>query len=152
MSEIHPESLSIFPMTDQDLPQVLLIEQQSFPVPFSEKLFRMEIQLEIAQILVVKEGEQVLGYIDYWFVIPEIHLVNIAVDPVKRRKGIGALMMRHMIGDARKNHVEEIILDVRVSNEKALALYKGLGFRKLSVRKGYYQDNKEDALVMRLKL
>ncbi|MBI2082959.1 MAG: ribosomal protein S18-alanine N-acetyltransferase [Deltaproteobacteria bacterium] len=133
----------------EDLEEILSIERVSFPNPYTLKLFQMELYLDIAHLLIAKKQGRVVGYIDFWHVGPEIHLVNIAVHPEYRRHGIGESLMRTMVSYGEGNHVEEIYLDVRVSNKGAIALYEKYGFKTSSVRKAYYKDNNEDALVMR---
>lgn len=142
--------ISIVPMTQGDLPQVLAIEEASFPRPFSQKLFETELQLSIAHLYVAKEETGLVGYIDFWDAGAEIHLINIAVHPERRHQGIGARLMERLLDYASQNRVGEIYLDVRVSNKTAIALYAKFGFKEISVRKGYYQDNNEDALLMSL--
>lgn len=136
----------------EDLPQVLAIEQASFPTPFSENLFRMELNLDVARLYVVRQREQVIGYIDYWCLGPEMHVITIAAHPDFRRQGIGSFLIEFMFEDAKKNSVKQISLDVRASNNAAITLYGKFGFRQTGVRKRYYQDNEEDALVMTLQL
>lgn len=135
-------------MCREDLPQVLAIERESFPLPFSENLFHMELGLNIAHMLVAVEGETVCGYVDFWHVDNEMHVINIAVDQKLRGRGIGAILMDSVLNYAQEQSVDHIYLDVRESNYRAIALYRRFGFEQVDVRKGYYQDNQEDALVM----
>lgn len=142
-------ALDISKATAKDLEEILSIENVSFPNPYSLKLFQTELFLDIAHLLVAKNRGEVTGYIDFWHVGPEIHLVNIAVHPEWRRQGIAESLMTTMIRYGEENHVEEIYLDVRVSNKSAIGLYEKYGFKTSAVRKGYYKNNQEDALVMR---
>ena len=135
-------------MRREDLAQVLAIERESFPLPFSENLFHMELGLNIAHMLVAVEGEVVYGYVDFWHVDNEMHIINIAVAPVKRGQGIGSFLMESVVSYAQEHKVDHIYLDVRESNYRAIALYRRYGFEQVDIRKGYYQDNEEDALVM----
>ena len=135
-------------MRKEDLPQVLAIERESFPLPFSENLFHMELGLNIAHMLVAVEADTVYGYVDFWHVDNEMHIINIAVEPKRRGQGIGALLMDSVMGYAQEHAVDHIYLDVRESNYRAIALYRRYGFEQVDIRKGYYQDNQEDALVM----
>lgn len=146
---IHP---SIEKMKLEDLPEVLAIEKASFPIPFSEDLFRMELQLEVAHLSVARWEGKLVGYIDFWRVDAEIYLITIAVHPEWRQKAIGASLMEVMIQEARKDGVLKITLDVRPSNVAGLALYHHYGFEQVGIRKAYYQDNQEDALVLSLAL
>lgn len=141
-------SVDIFPMILEDLPEVLKIEEVSFPRPFSRGLFETELQLAIAHLYSAKENNQLVGYIDFWDSGQEIHLINIAVDPGRRHHGVGTRLMETLMDYAKRKRTREIYLDVRVSNQSAIRLYEKFGFKPVSVRKGYYQDNNEDALLM----
>lgn len=147
---MEPPALTIEKMTLEDLPQVMAIENVSFSLPFTENLFRMEMNLDVASLYVARLQGVVVGYIDYWLVGPEMHLITIAVDPKLRRTHIGCSLIEFMIRDARKNKAAEIVLDVRASNQEALGLYAKYGFKQIGLRKKYYHDNDEDALVMEL--
>lgn len=145
-------SPQIFPATLRDLEPILEIEKKSFRNPFTRNLFEMEFRLEIAHLQVARLAGEVVGYIDFWHLTDEIHLINIAVHPDVRRQGVATALLNFMIGYADQHQVRQITLDVRVSNEAAIALYRRYRFETLSVRKRYYQDNDEDALVMALRL
>ena len=145
-------TVKIEPMSSKDLPEVLAIEQQSFPLPYSENLFRMELELKIAHLFVARQQQEILGYLDFWHVSREMNVISIATHPAARRRGVGAHLMTHLVNYGRTQQVEQIFLDVRESNQAAIALYKKFGFQAIDIRKGYYQDNEENALVMELKL
>lgn len=148
-------SITIEKMTAEDLPAVLAIENVSFPTPFTENLFRMELDLDVAHLYVARTSpaeKNIVGYVDFWRVGSEIHVITIAVVPSFRRRGIGSVLIDFVLDDARKNRIEQISLDVRPSNEAAIALYRRYGFAEIGRRKGYYQDNNEDALVLGLSL
>lgn len=144
--------LKIVKMTHKDLPQVLAIEHVSFPLPFSENLFHMELDLNIAHMMVAKSGNDVKGYLDFWHINGEMHVISIAIHPNARKQGIGTQLMNYAIEYGKNNRAKQIYLDVRESNSAAIKLYEKFGFEKIDIRKGYYQDNEEDALVMCLKL
>ena len=145
-------SVIINKATESDLPEVLAIEINSFPMPFSEKLFRTELHLSIANFYVTKAGGKIVGYIDYWRVEDEVHVITVAVHPDKREEGIGSELIQWMIKDSDQHKSKSISLDVRVSNKAATHLYKKFGFEVVGLRKNYYQDNNEDALIMNLVL
>ncbi len=146
------ETIEIRQMTRDDLPQVLVIEKASFPLPFSENLFHMELDLNIAHMMVAVSGEQVLGYLDFWHVDSELHVINIAVGVEARQQGIGSRLLDYLLAYGEEHSADRSYLDVRESNQAAIGLYEKFGFERIDVRKGYYQDNEEDALVMQLKL
>lgn len=141
-------SIQIRPMTKEDLPRVLAIEKVSFPTPFSEHLFLIELNLSIAHLDVILVDGLVAGYIDYWLLPGEMHLINIAVAPDQRGKGVGHALMEYLLTFARRHKVTEIQLDVRRSNDVAIHLYERFGFQVVGVRKNYYQNNREDAFMM----
>ena len=145
-------TLTIQPMTPEHLPEVLAIEKVSFPLPFSENLFQMELHLSVAHMMVGCDGKKVVGYFDFWHIAPEIHLINIAVHPEYRQQGVGSQFMNAMIQYGRAHQVKEIYLDVRESNWRAMRLYEKFHFKPVAVRDAYYQDNKENAIVMGLSL
>jgi len=102
-------------MTREDLPMVMAIERESFPLPFSENLFHMEMGLNIAHMLVAKAGGDIFGYMDYWHVDAEMHVINIAVATQQRKRGVGGMMMEYLIDYGSQHKVERIFLDVRES-------------------------------------
>ena len=147
-----PDTIEIRGMTRDDLPQVLVIEKASFPLPYSENLFHMELDLNSAHMMVAVSGDLVLGYLDFWHVDSELHVINIAVGLKARQQGIGSRLLHYLVTYGGEHSADRIYLDVRESNQAAVGLYEKFGFEQIDVRKGYYQDNEEDALVMQLKL
>lgn len=139
-------------MMAEHLPVVLEIENLSFPTPFTENLFRMELNLNVAHLYVALSGARVIGYIDFWRVGPEAHLITLGVHPDFRRQQAASKLVQHMIDECRKSKVEVVSLDVRPTNESGRALYAKHGFRQAGLRRKYYQDNGEDALVLNLSL
>ncbi len=136
------------PMRLEDLNRILEIEQASFNQPYSRELFEEELKLTMAFPHVVRLGSKIVGYIDYWVVKDEVHLINVAVDPEYRRLHLGTLLMEHLIKVGLEKGALRITLDVRESNLAALRLYENFGFEKTAVRRRYYTDNQEDAWVM----
>lgn len=139
----------IFPMTIEDLDAICQLERLCFPLPWSREAFRMEIEKnKCAKYFVAKDGDKAVGYGGMWIVLDEAHITNIAVHPDYRRRGIGRLIMQTLMDVAIKLGIERMTLEVRVSNKPAIQLYKSLGFEEGGIRKGYYSDNREDALIM----
>ncbi len=136
------------PMLAEHLERVLEIEKSSFAEPYSREIFEDELVLDVAHIQLLQIGETIAGFVDYWLVRNEIHLINIAVDPVFRKRGMGAFLMHHLEEVGERNKVEKIFLDVRKSNLEAIQLYEKFGYKTVRIRKKYYPDNQEDALVM----
>jgi len=151
------DRLRISEMTEVDLRDVQTIEKCSFPLPWSEGMFKAELSLDFSHNFAVKlnrEGneEVLVGYICFWVIEGEAHLLNIAVKPDYRRMGLGKHLMRFLIDFCRTEKVEVVTLDVRPSNSSAIEMYRKMGFRKEGLRPRYYADNGEDALIMGLKL
>ncbi len=146
----------IRPMTTDDVPQVLRLEADAFPEdPATD--FDKELANRLACYLVAcyKEqnspqgAEHIVGYCGTWLVIDESHLLSIAVTREHRRKGVGELLLIAVLEDVIARGAQSMFLEVRVSNSSARALYEKYGFVRLGVRRGYYRDNNEDAVVMR---
>jgi ribosomal-protein-alanine N-acetyltransferase len=152
------------PMTEADLGEVLAIDLASFPASqhalasaagdFRERRegqLREELARPWARLRVAREGGEgggrVVGYILFWHVVDEVHLLDVAVAPGERRKGIGRALVEHMLGYVAENAAVKVLLEVRAGNEAAIALYEKLGFAHLGVRARYYDDG-EDAVEM----
>jgi len=130
-----------------DLPQVVSIERRSFPTPWSLAMFVLELSKAAGICLAALDGERLVGYCVCSRYDTVWHLMNIAVAPERRREGIAAALLRRLFDEADAPG-EQYTLEVRPSNEPAITLYEGFGFRRAGLRKGYYHDNKEDALIM----
>jgi ribosomal-protein-alanine N-acetyltransferase len=142
-------------MEERDLPFVLEIERLSFPNPWHETTFRGEIQhrpISFPLVIVHDTLDQVIGYIVFWMVAEEVQINNIAVHPDFRRFGIGERVLRLVLEQVRYKGAKFITLEARPSNTAALSLYRKLGFKVAGIRKGYYTNPPEDALVFVLHL
>lgn len=132
-----------------DLSGVLEVERDSFALPWSEQSFRDEIEKNpLSTYLVAVKGDAVLGYVGAWKILDEGHITNIAVKKSHRGRGIGELLLSNLIDEFAKESIASITLEVRVSNVPAQNLYKKLGFLSAGTRPNYYEDNREDALIM----
>lgn len=138
----------VAPMAAEDIPAVLEIESKSNPAPWSENSFRSELTNSQAHYLVAKVGDRIVGFCGCWDVIDEVHVTNIAVDPEFRRHGIGRSLMENMLADAKSRGMRCSTLEVRSGNLGAIALYEQLGYSRCAIRKAYYPNNREDAVVM----
>lgn len=133
-------------MTAEDLDDILAIEVVSFATPWSKISFINELEKTYGLPLVAMVHEQLVGYIITWFIEDEIHIANIAVHPDFRRQGIGEWMMNEVM----KDHpgIAWVGLEVRRSNIEAITLYEKLGFYQVGIRKNYYAQEGEDAVMM----
>jgi ribosomal-protein-alanine N-acetyltransferase len=129
-----------------DLPAVIAIERRSFPTPWSLAMFVLELSKPSGICLAASEGDDLLGYVICSRYDQVWHLMNIAVAPDHRRRGVAWSLMTRLIEEARG--VLPFTLEVRVSNRKAIEMYERFGFRSAGVRPRYYHDNGEDALIM----
>jgi len=140
-------------MLPQHLDQVLAIELKSFPIPWSQRAFMFEVmENDFAFYLVALQGEKVVGYGGMWIVLDEAHITNVAVHPELRGRGVGRALMMELLSRAVVLGAPGITLEVRVSNQVARNLYKSLGFVEKGMRRKYYSDNNEDAIIMWLYL
>jgi ribosomal-protein-alanine N-acetyltransferase len=135
-------------MLAEDLDRVVVIERDSMPSPWSKELFEEELRRGAAHYFVVEEDRQVAGYMGYWEAPEEAHIINLAIAPAFRGKGLGQTMVERCLDFAAKRGAKLATLEVRDSNEAAKRLYEKCQFRFVAVRKKYYQDNQEDAIVM----
>ena len=140
-------------MTLQDLDRIVEIEQRSFTLPWSRSSFYQELtNNRYARYIVMEHDGQIIGYCGMWLVMDEAHITNIAVLPEFRGKKLGEALMKQAMALAREEGAQTMTLEVRVSNTVAQSLYRKLGFLNGGIRKRYYSDNQEDALVMWVKL
>jgi len=143
------ESITVRPMVMTDVDGVMAVEQDSFLTPWSRSAFEEELaQNRLARYIVAVENDEIVGYPGTWLVINEAHVTNVAVSGQRRREGIGRLLMQKLMDLARENDMESMTLEVRVSNAAARHLYEQLGFVEAGIRKNYYSETKEDALIL----
>ena len=136
-------------MTNDDVEAVYAIELATFPTPWTLDSFYYEVnENQFAHYLVAEENGQIIGFCGLWLVIDAAQITNVAVIDSVRGHGIGEALMREAIRVARETNMEVMSLEVRVTNLVAKNLYYKLGFLDGGIRKGYYTDNQEDALVM----
>ncbi|MGX1266315.1 ribosomal-protein-alanine N-acetyltransferase [Rossellomorea marisflavi] len=136
-------------MTVDDVDAVMEIEEQSFTVPWSREAFISEMEENhLSMYIVIEDEDGIAGYCGVWMVVDEAHITNVAVLPSHRGKGYGELLMRKIMEMAIESGARVMTLEARVSNVPAQSLYRKLGFQNGGIRKRYYSDNQEDALVM----
>jgi ribosomal-protein-alanine N-acetyltransferase len=137
-------------MTVADIDGVLKIEEEAFSLPWTRDAFVQEMTTNLHAYYIVAENDQgqIVGFCGMWMIIDESHITNVAVAEHVKGQGIGEGLMREAIRVARENEVVLMSLEVRVSNTIAQNLYRKLDFQNGGIRKGYYTDNQENALVM----
>ncbi|MDR1263722.1 MAG: ribosomal protein S18-alanine N-acetyltransferase [Oscillospiraceae bacterium] len=138
------------PMTMEDIDAVEAIERESFTIPWSRGAFIRELTVNVttARYLVLDQDGAVVGYAGMWLVIDEGHITNVAVRRGCRNRGGGLMLMRALIAEGIENGLVYMTLEVRRSNLIAQNLYHRMGFVDVGFRKRYYEDDREDALVM----
>jgi ribosomal-protein-alanine N-acetyltransferase len=129
-----------------DLPAVLSIERRSFPTPWSLAMFVLELSKPSSICLALGEEDELFGYLVCSRYDHVWHLMNVAVAPERRRTGVARRLLSRLFEEA--GGELPFTLEVRVSNDAAIAMYEQLGFRSAGIRPRYYQDNGEDALIM----
>ena len=136
-------------MTIEDIQAVTEIEKKCFSSPWSEKSFEDSISREDTIFLVCEEGS-ITGYIGMYISFDEASITNVAVSPEFRKKGYGEQLVAEAKFAAKEANAENIFLEVRVSNEPAISLYKKMGFEELGIRKKFYEHPVEDAIIMKV--
>lgn len=139
-------------MEKNDIPDIVAIENASFPTPWAEHAFLSELKNKFAVYYVAVHEGKVVGYCGMWLFSGEAHVTTIAVSPDCRGQGLGRMFMDTLIANARSRGAATMILEVRPSNAAARVLYKTMGFRQIGCRRNYYLETHEDALVMMLNL
>jgi ribosomal-protein-alanine N-acetyltransferase len=141
--------VQIVPMKRRHLRGVLRIETMVYPRPWSHSLFVSELALRSTRAYcVAKAGREIVGYAGLMMSMTDGHVTTIAVDPAHHRQGVGTRLLLALAREALARDATALTLEVRLSNKGAQEMYKRFGFRPVGVRKGYYADTGEDALVM----
>lgn len=144
-------SYNIF--SEKDIEGIFQISNLSFKLPWSMESIKSEVDNPLAKYIIAKdiESNKVLGFIGIWIILGEGDITNIAVHPEFRKLGIGEKLLSSMLNLCESLNCNIINLEVRSSNLPAISLYKKLNFLEVGLRKGYYEDNKEDAILMQYK-
>ena len=146
---LEPVEVQVVPMRRRHLRSVVRIESQVYPRPWSHSLFVSELALRSTRAyFVAKAGRDVVGYAGVMMSLTDGHVTTIAVDPARHREGVGTRLMLALAREAIARDATALTLEVRLSNRGAQEMYTRFGFRPVGVRKGYYADTGEDALVM----
>lgn len=139
--------MQIVKFCDSHIADILKVERECFNHPWSEKMFKEELDGKFSHYYVAEDAGRAVAYMGMWSLSGEGHITNVAVAKDFRRKGYAKALISHFIEIAQSENLEFMTLEVRASNEPAISLYKSFGFREVGVRKNYY-DNKEDAYLL----
>ena len=140
--------IEIRPLTTVELPQVERIERRSYMTPWSRSMFAGELAKSTSRCYGHFEDGTLLAYLIVACYVDAWHVMNLAVDPDMRGRGVAAELLQQLFEDTVDDGTRGYTLEVRVSNASAIRLYERLGFLASGVRRGYYTDNREDALIM----
>ena len=135
-------------LAEEDLDEIMEIEELSFATPWSRYTFIHEIEFPNSIFDVIKIEGRLVGYGGFWHIVDEAHISNIAIHPEYRRKGLGRKLLAHLLELAVERRATKATLEVRPSNLAAQRLYGSFGFEVIAVKKNYYADEGEDALIM----
>jgi [ribosomal protein S18]-alanine N-acetyltransferase len=152
-----PPDFQIRPMVMEDLDAVMEIQRASFKNPWSTELFKRELTHDWSTILLAEDlgpngAPRLIGFLIFWLVHDEVHILNVASSPAARKRGVARTLIQQALDKGRKSACTLATLEVRRSNEPAINLYKSFGFRPVGIRPNYYVDEGEDAIVMVLDL
>ena len=141
--------IQILPMTYDHVSQVAQLEKLCFSSPWSENSVASELNNPLAFWLVAMEGDTLAGYVGSQSVMGEADMMNVAVHPDFRRRGIARHLVEALVAGLKERDCHSLTLEVRASNAPAIALYEALGFLEVGRRRNYYRAPKEDALILR---
>lgn len=144
--------MEIIKMEQGHVAQVAALEAICFRDPWSEKSVASELNNPLSHWLVAVEDDAVLGYIGSQTVLDESDMMNVAVSPAHRRKGIAEALVLALADALREKGSVKLTLEVRASNAPAITLYEKLDFKPIGLRKNYYRNPKEDALILQKEL
>lgn len=141
--------MNIVPMNEHHVPQIALLERECFADPWSQQSIASELHNPLSLWLVAQEGQTLLGYVGSQTCLDETDMMNIAVSPASRRQGVARALIEALVSALRQRGSKQLTLEVRASNGPARQLYESLGFLQAGLRKNYYRNPKEDALILR---
>lgn len=138
-------------MDENDIDGVLDVSSLSFSLPWSKESYIQELNNPLAHYFIAKVDSKVIGFVGTWIILDESHITNIAVHPNYRKQGVASKLLEALLKYCKSKGCIAYTLEVRASNKNAQELYLKHGFKKDGIRKGYYEDNKEDAILMWLR-
>ena len=140
-------AIEIASLSYADLPKVIAIERRSFPAPWSLAMFVLELSKPSSVCLAAVHDGELIGYLICSRYHTVWHVMNVAIDGKYRRRGVASTLIEHLFSVTDRGG-ERYTLEVRVSNSEAISMYESFGFRSAGIRRRYYHDNNEDALIM----
>ena len=140
--------LKIRRLKESDLEEVMTIERNAFAKPWQKRVFLKELNNEYAYYLVGVYQQEIAAYIGAWFLADRCHITNLATAKSYRRLGFAGKLIEYLCDKSKNLEIKRLTLEVRSSNQKAQTLYKKHGFIKLGIKKNYYSNNNEDAVLM----
>ena len=141
--------MNIVPMNEHHVSQIALLEGECFADPWSQQSIASELHNPLSLWLVAQEGQTLLGYVGSQTCLDETDMMNIAVSPASRRQCVARALIEALVSALRERGSKQLTLEVRASNGPARQLYESLGFLQVGLRKNYYRNPKEDALILR---
>ena len=141
--------MNIVPMNEHHVSQIALLERECFADPWSQQSIASELHNPLSVWLVAQQGQTLLGYVGSQTCLDETDMMNIAVFPASRRQGVARALIDALVSALRERGSKQLTLEVRASNGPARQLYESLGFLQVGLRKNYYRNPKEDALILR---
>ncbi|SFC32224.1 ribosomal protein S18-alanine N-acetyltransferase [Clostridium uliginosum] len=135
-------------ITEDDIDGVLEVSSLSFSLCWSKNSYIQELSNPLANYIVAKDQNKVIGFAGAWLILDEAHITNIAVHPNYRNQKIASKLLEELIAHTKRKGSKSFTLEVRASNNAAQCLYNKYGFTQNGIRKRYYEDNKEDAIIM----
>ena len=142
------DKLEIKPLKKEYIKEVLVIEEESFNNPWSKAAFAKELKNKYGYYIVGLIGGKVVSYLGAWLFLNKAHITNLAISSNYRREGLATKLLTQLFKKLSQEGIVIVTLEVRISNQAAKNLYRSLGFVKIGIKKEYYSDNNEDAIVM----
>ncbi len=144
------DDIAFFRLGEADIPEVLALERLCFRTPWNERQFRLAFDQKLFHVFGFRESGRLVAYLACYHTQEEMEILNLAVTPERRRRGLGRRLLGLVLQIGQKMGMEKVHLEVRRGNLAAQRLYAGFGFRQVGLRKAYYPDTGEDALVLGL--
>lgn len=140
--------INIRTMTLEDIEQVYSIEESIFSIPWSKISFENSINSKDTIFIVAEKDNKIIGYLGMYLFLEDADISNVAVEKEYRRQHIGRELLEYILSEAKSRGVKNVTLEVRETNVPAIRLYESMGFKEVGIRKNYYKEPTENALIM----